>query len=174
MLVFSTQLCELFPISPSLWFNSTPSPVWLSILYTCIHCVRCGGMGFWASDRLTPAVKYLYRSTFLDDDNLNCLLWVYLSTAGSEYTGYPVVEVYLYQHVENKFWLTQLAIQQAARDHICACDVRGCWFKGTVKWQGGMWLWVVSIDRPLNTQVNSLYINCILEYSTVYFNTYIM
>jgi hypothetical protein len=26
MLVFSTQLCELLPLSPSLWFNSPPLP----------------------------------------------------------------------------------------------------------------------------------------------------
>jgi hypothetical protein len=26
MLVFSTQLCELLPLSPSLWFNSLPPP----------------------------------------------------------------------------------------------------------------------------------------------------
>jgi hypothetical protein len=26
MFVFSTQLCELFPLSPYLWFNSTPPP----------------------------------------------------------------------------------------------------------------------------------------------------
>jgi hypothetical protein len=26
MLVFLTQLCELLPLSPSLWFNSPPLP----------------------------------------------------------------------------------------------------------------------------------------------------
>jgi hypothetical protein len=49
MLVFLTQLCELLPLSPSLWFNSPPLPspflVWISILYTCIQCVRGGGYG---------------------------------------------------------------------------------------------------------------------------------
>jgi hypothetical protein len=33
-------------------------------------------MRFWASDRLTPAAKYLYRSIFLDDDILHFLLRV--------------------------------------------------------------------------------------------------
>ncbi len=45
MLVFSTQLCELLPISHSLWFNSLPPPplpVWISILYTRTQCVRGG------------------------------------------------------------------------------------------------------------------------------------
>jgi hypothetical protein len=52
-----------------------PFPLWISILYTCIQRARGGGMGFSASDRLTPAAKSLYRSTFLDDDILHCLLW---------------------------------------------------------------------------------------------------
>ncbi len=52
MLVFSTQLCELLPLSPSLWFNSPPFPVWISILYTHIQYARGrGGMGFWALHR---------------------------------------------------------------------------------------------------------------------------
>ncbi len=38
MLLFSSQLCELLPLSPSLWFNSLPLPrsMWISILYTRI------------------------------------------------------------------------------------------------------------------------------------------
>ncbi len=51
MLVFLTQLCELLHLSPSLWFNSPPFPVWISILYTRIRCVRERGLGFWTSDR---------------------------------------------------------------------------------------------------------------------------
>ncbi len=31
--------------------SSPPPPVWISMLYTRIQCVRRGGMGFWASDR---------------------------------------------------------------------------------------------------------------------------
>ncbi len=42
MMVFTTQLCELLPLSSSLWFNSPPFPVWNSILYTHILCVRGG------------------------------------------------------------------------------------------------------------------------------------
>ena len=38
MLVFSTQLCELLPLSPYLWFNSSPLPPSLcGILYTRIQ-----------------------------------------------------------------------------------------------------------------------------------------
>jgi len=40
MLLFSTQLCELLPLSPYLWFNSPPPipfPMWIS--------VRGGGYG---------------------------------------------------------------------------------------------------------------------------------
>jgi hypothetical protein len=43
-LVFSTQLCEIMPVS-SLWFNSPPLPLpCISILYTykCIQCVKGG------------------------------------------------------------------------------------------------------------------------------------
>ncbi len=36
--------CELLPLSPSLWFNSPPPfPVLISIMHTCIQCVRGGG-----------------------------------------------------------------------------------------------------------------------------------
>jgi hypothetical protein len=48
MLVFSTQLCELLPLYPSLWLALPPSPtpihVCLSIQYTRIQCVS-GGLG---------------------------------------------------------------------------------------------------------------------------------
>ncbi len=48
MLVFSTQLCELLPLFPSLWFNSPPPP--FSVEY---YSRRGGGgiIGFWTSDR---------------------------------------------------------------------------------------------------------------------------
>ncbi len=50
MLVFSTQLCELLPLLPTLWFNSPPLPfVNKNTIYTYTVCR--GGMGFWASDR---------------------------------------------------------------------------------------------------------------------------
>ncbi len=78
MLVFSTHLCELLPLSPSLWFKSPtplPFPVWTSLLYTSIQCVR-GGYGVLGLRRLTPAAKSLYRSIFLDNEILHCLLWV--------------------------------------------------------------------------------------------------
>jgi hypothetical protein len=42
MLVFSTQLCELLPLSPFLWFNSPPTPlpcVKVQFIQTDKHCV---------------------------------------------------------------------------------------------------------------------------------------
>ncbi len=39
-------------------------------------------MGWWASDRWTPAAKSLYRSIFIDGDILPCLLW-FLSFYGT-------------------------------------------------------------------------------------------
>jgi len=62
MLVFSTQHCELLPLSPSLYSSTLPPlPVWITVLYTRIECVSGGGgyLGFWASDRYTPAAKSL-------------------------------------------------------------------------------------------------------------------
>ncbi len=52
MLVFSTQLCDLWspllPLSPSLWFNSPPSPlqcVHKYTVYTYTVCKGGGGLG---------------------------------------------------------------------------------------------------------------------------------
>ncbi len=76
MLVFSTQLVNFCPL-PSLWFNSPPFPVWISILYMYTYRA-CKGAGLsWASERSTPAAKYLYRSIFLDNDILHWLPWVF-------------------------------------------------------------------------------------------------
>jgi hypothetical protein len=57
MLVFSTQLLNCCALSPSLWFNSHPSPLLFvnSLLYTRIQCVRGGGV-------IGP--QSLYRSIF--------------------------------------------------------------------------------------------------------------
>ncbi len=81
MFVFSTQLCKLLPLSPSLWlsFPLPPFPVWISILYTRIHSVRGGGsMGFWDSGlrQLNTCSKVTTQVNFLDNDILNCLLRV--------------------------------------------------------------------------------------------------
>ncbi len=69
MLVFSTQFCELLPLSPSLWFNSTslPSSLCEKIYCVNIYCIVCkggGGMRFWASNRQKPAAMSLYRRIF--------------------------------------------------------------------------------------------------------------
>jgi hypothetical protein len=43
MLVFSTQLCELLPLYPSLWFNAPPSPFPVSTYSIYRQCVTGGG-----------------------------------------------------------------------------------------------------------------------------------
>ena len=65
MLVFSTQLCEMLSLSPS-----------LSILYTCIQCVRGGGYGVLGLRQINTCRKAPLQVNFLDDDILHCLLWV--------------------------------------------------------------------------------------------------
>jgi len=45
MLVFSTQLCELLPLYPSLWFNSPPPLPCVKVQY--IRLRLGGGGGFW-------------------------------------------------------------------------------------------------------------------------------
>jgi hypothetical protein len=90
LLVFSTQLCEMLPREPSLRFSSPPPPS-LCELVCCIHvyiqCVRGWGMGFWTSDKYTPAAESLYRAIFLDDDILHCFYESFLSTRQTV-TGY--------------------------------------------------------------------------------------
>ncbi len=50
-LVFSTQLCDLLPLSPSLWFNSPRlSSVNKYTVYKSTVCKGGGGMEFCASD----------------------------------------------------------------------------------------------------------------------------
>ncbi len=76
MLVFSTQIYELLPLWPSLWFNSPNSPlpcVNRNTVYTYIQCVR--GVRVIGLRQITPATKSLYRSIFLDDDILLCCLY---------------------------------------------------------------------------------------------------
>ncbi len=57
MLVISTQLCELLPLSPSLWLNSPHLPPSCVNKYTIQYkrkqdtVCKGGGMGFWTSDR---------------------------------------------------------------------------------------------------------------------------
>jgi hypothetical protein len=73
MLVFSTQLCKLLPLSPSLWFNLPPSPVWKSILCTRIQvCKSGGGYGVLSLRQINTCRKS--RSLFLDADIVHCLL----------------------------------------------------------------------------------------------------
>jgi hypothetical protein len=51
MLVFSTQLCELLPLFPSIWFPPLPCVNKYTVQYTRILCASGVGMGFWASVR---------------------------------------------------------------------------------------------------------------------------
>ncbi len=81
MLVLSTQLCELLPLSPSLWFNSPP-PLLPCVNnyteYTYTVCKRGGGMEFWAL--INTCRKVPIQVNFFDDDILHCLLWFLFCT----------------------------------------------------------------------------------------------
>ena len=69
MLVFSTKLCELLPLTPSLWFNSPPAPP-PPVPVVC----KGGGGGYGVLGlRQTPAAKSLYRPLFSEDDILHYL-----------------------------------------------------------------------------------------------------
>ncbi len=68
MLVFSTQLCELLP-------HLSLFPVWISILYTRIQCVR-GGYGVLDLSQINTCRRLPLQVNFLDEDILHCLLWV--------------------------------------------------------------------------------------------------
>jgi hypothetical protein len=59
MLVFSTQLCELLPLQPSLWFNS---PSLREYVQCAIYSVLGGGGGVWGSVPQTE--KHLLQSPF--------------------------------------------------------------------------------------------------------------
>ncbi len=77
MLVFSTRLCELLLLSPSLWFTSPSSPLPCVNKYTVtrIQCVRgCGGGPGPRTDKHLP--QSLFTGQFLEDDILHCLLRV--------------------------------------------------------------------------------------------------
>ncbi len=56
MFVFSTQLCELWP--------PTPFPVWISILYTRIQCVRGGRYGVLGFRQINTCRKVLLQVNF--------------------------------------------------------------------------------------------------------------
>jgi hypothetical protein len=73
---YFTQLCKLLPLSPSPWFTSPPFPfpVWISILYTRIQCVR-GWVWGSGPQKINTAAKSLYMSIFYDVILL-CLLRV--------------------------------------------------------------------------------------------------
>ncbi len=66
MLVFSTQLCELLPLSPSLWFNSLlpcpPSQVNKYTVYMHTVWKNGGGGMIWCSEPYTD--KNLQQSPF--------------------------------------------------------------------------------------------------------------
>jgi hypothetical protein len=48
-----------------------------------VQCVGGGGMVLWASERLTPGAKSLYKLIFLDDDIFIAFYMSYLSTVQS-------------------------------------------------------------------------------------------
>ncbi len=66
MLVFSTQLCELLPLSPSLWFNSPPAPLpCVKVQYTQTVCGWEGvGELSLIEDHILQEFKTLYLTRF--------------------------------------------------------------------------------------------------------------
>jgi hypothetical protein len=61
MLIFMTQLCELLPLSLSLWFNPPPLPCVNK--YTVYTYTVCKGDGVWVSWPQTD--KHLPQSPFI-------------------------------------------------------------------------------------------------------------
>jgi hypothetical protein len=74
MLVFSTQLCDLYstlvPLSPSLWFSAPPPPPSLCELVCCIQVYSVRGEGYGVLDlrQLNTCRKVPLQVNFLDDD----------------------------------------------------------------------------------------------------------
>ncbi len=66
--------CTPHPHQPGLILPSSLNVRQKAAVATLCTLWGGGGMGFWASDRYTFAAKSLYRSIFLDDDILHCLL----------------------------------------------------------------------------------------------------
>jgi hypothetical protein len=92
MLVFSTQLCELLPLLPLLWFNSPPFPVSISILCTRIQCVGGGGgMGFWGQTEHLPQSPFTgkfpqgYDVLFCLGQDIHIFLWYHVISQCSKY-----------------------------------------------------------------------------------------
>ncbi len=71
MLVFSTQLCVLLPLYPSLCSTLPPPPLPCVNMYTVYTYTVWKGGGIWGSGPQTD--KYLLQSPY--DDILHCLLW---------------------------------------------------------------------------------------------------
>jgi hypothetical protein len=67
MLVFSTHLYELLPLSPSLWFNSSPYP-FLNNYTVHMYTVYKRGYGVLGLRQINTCRNSLYRSIFRDDD----------------------------------------------------------------------------------------------------------
>jgi hypothetical protein len=79
MLVFSTQLCELLPLSPSPWFNSPPPPLSMCEYVHCyctVYCihVRRVGYGVLGLRQINICRKAPLQVNFLEDDISHCLL----------------------------------------------------------------------------------------------------
>ncbi len=74
MLVFSTQLCELLPLYP-LWFNFLPC-VNKYTVYAKTVCWGGGRVGGYGPQTDKHLPQSPFTDQFLDDDILNCPLWV--------------------------------------------------------------------------------------------------
>jgi hypothetical protein len=72
MMVFSTQLCELLPLSSSLWFKSAPPPHLPCVnKYTVYTCVRGGLYWVLGLRQMNTSRKVSLQVNFLDDNILH-------------------------------------------------------------------------------------------------------
>jgi hypothetical protein len=69
MLVFSIQLCELLPLSPSLWFNCPPAPLpCVKVQYTqTVYGWEGVGVLSPVEDHILQEFKTLYLTRFRID-----------------------------------------------------------------------------------------------------------
>ncbi len=120
MLIFSTQLCGCCP-SPLLSVQLPPPPVWISILYRRIQCVR-EGYGVLRLRQIHPCRKVPLQVIFLDDDIWHCLLWV-LPFYDSFKAG-PVTGCSSFINCLSWLWLKTLLCTDIAAARPCSCRKR--------------------------------------------------
>ncbi len=83
MLVFSTKLGELLPLTPSLWFNSPPLPCVNKYTVYNVQCVKVGGYGVLGprqinTCRTVPSQVYFCKERHLALTSLSLIFLRYV------------------------------------------------------------------------------------------------